>query len=508
MTMPTPAQIEAAVAQPTYKVELYLSGVWVDVSADIVEVSGDYTLTASSDDGVGFGLAPAPTQRVTFAREGLSRAWDQTPVRISLGFNGTNAAHFTGLIDGVEQHELGGEWQASGYQELIRAAPEIRSPLLYRRPIFTATSAVSNENPDSGGWAAGLGNLILWRAGGRPYEQSATYPTALFYYSTQTAIMAPEWTWINGGDAAAVLDELCRAAGGVIYQDAAGVIRYQEPMTYAAGTPAIHYTDNVSAASSTTRVASSLAQYGGIRRSARTRRQVVDQVRCAFVTRRLQGVQQIYRDTTPRLVEAGAALTVTLDLTLPVYRVNRVAAVGYTMRSARATTTSELTVAIGATTAQQVSVTFTNTLTEPVGISEIQCYGQPLVALEEGTATYGTPGATPRSATVPDSVYIQSKSHADRLCRMYFDWYSSARPVVELSGCGFDPRRALGEIVALTNSPLSISAVNHRLIGYSVARTGVEMTLRLVSVAGLPSEADFFVLGTTYADGAVRQLVY
>jgi hypothetical protein len=24
----------------------------------------------------------------------------------------------------------------------------------------------------------------------------------------------------------------------------------------------------------------------------------------------------------------------------------------------------------------------------------------------------------------------------------------------------------------------------------------------------LPTEADFFVLGTTYADGAVRQLVY
>jgi hypothetical protein len=508
MTMPTATQIEAPVALPTYKVELYLSGVWTDVSADIVDVDGDYTLTGSSDDGVGFGLAPAPTQRVTFAREALTRAWDNTPVRISLGFAGTNPVHFVGLIDAVEQHELGGEWRASGYQELIRAAPEIRSPLLYRRPIFTATSASSLENPDSAGWAGGLGNLILWRAGGRPYEQSATYPTALFYYSTQTAIMAPEWTWVNGGDAAGVLDELCRAAGGVIYQDREGVIRYQEPMTYASGTPAIHYTDDVSAASSATRVASSLAQYGTIRRSAQTRRQVVDQVRCAFTARRLQGVQRVYQDATPRLIEPGAGVTLALDLSLPVYRVSRVEATAYTLRSTRAVMSSELTVTVASFTAQQIIVLFVNTLTEAIGISEIAAYAMPLVAMEEGTASYGTPGTRPRSATVPDSAYIQTKSHADRLCRMYYDWYSSARPVVELGGCGYDPRRVLGEIVSLTNDPLDLTAVSHRVIGYTVSRTGVAMDLRLVSVAGLPTEADFFVLGTTYADGAVRQLVY
>jgi hypothetical protein len=508
MTMPTAAQIEAPVAQPTYKVELYLSGAWVDVSADVVDVDGDYTLTASSDDGVGFGLAPAPTQRVTFAREALTRAWDQTPVRISFGFNNTNPQHFIGLIDAVEQHEMGGEWRASGYQELIRNAPEIRSGLLYRRPIFTATSAVSNENPDSGGWAGGLGNLILWRAGGRPYEQTATYPTALFYYSTQTAIMAPEWTWVNGGDSAEVLDELCRAAGGVIYQDAAGVIRYQEPMTYASGTPSIHYTDSAAATDANTRAASGLAQYGTIRRSAQTRRQVVDQVRCVYVARRLQGVQQVYRDTTPRLIEAGAGLTITLDLTLPIYRVSRVSAVGYTIRSARSVSAAELTISIGTTYAQQVTVTITNTLSEPVGVSELLCYAQPLVSLEEGTATYGTPGSTPRSATVPDSVYIQSKSHADRLCRMYYDWYSTARPVVELAGCGYDPRRALGEIATLTNSVLSISGVNHRVIGIQPSRTGIAMDLRLVSVAGLPSTSTFFVLDTAYSDSDSRQLVY
>ncbi len=507
MTMPTAAQIEAAVASPTFVVQVHNGTSYDDVSADVVSVEGEYQSGSSSDDGIGFGLAPAPSQSITFAREQISRSWDNRAIKTSLGFNGTNPLHFIGIINEAEHHRLGGSWRASGYQDLIAATPEVRTGLYYRRPLFTATSAVSNENPDAGG-ATGIGNILLWRAGGRPYAQSATYPTATFYYECSVSIMAPEWSWLNGGDAAQALDELCKTAGGVLFQGTDGVVRYQEPMVLGVGTPTIHYTDNVSAASAATRAASSLAQYGDIRRVGKTRRQVVDVVRCAFVARKLQGVQQVYSDTTTRMIEASSALVITLDITLPIYRVSRVVATGYTMRSTRETTTSELTVSIGTTYAQQVSVTLTNTLTEPVGVSALTVFAMPLVAMEEGTATYGTPGTPPRSYAVPDSVYIQSKSYADRLCRMYYDFYGTARPVVELTGCGYDPRRYLGEIVTLTDSVLGISAVSHRVIGISVSRTGVEMTLRLVSVAGLPVSSDFFDLGTSYSDANSRQLVY
>lgn len=506
MTMPTASQIEAAVAQPSYRVRLYLGGAWVDVSADVVDVDGTYEV--SMGDGLGFGLAPAPTQRVAFARERLGTAWRDTPIEISLGFNGTNPIHFLGRITGVREGRTGGEWTCSGYQDLIAAAPEIRSPLLYRRPAFTATTASSNENPDNAGWAGGLGNLILWRAGGRPYEQSATYPTALFYYSCETSIMAPEWTWLNGGDAAQALDELCRAAGGVVYQGMDGVIRYQEPMTFGAGVAAIHYTDAMDGTNAAIRAAAGLAQYGDLERSADVQGQVVDVVRCAYVARRLQGVQRVYQDTTPRLVEAGAVSTITLDLSLPCYRVSRVEAVGYTLRSTRLTTASEVTVAIGTTYAQQVTVTITNTLSEPIGLSELALYAMPLVAMEEGTATYGSASGTPRSYAVPDSVYIQTASHARRLCHMYHDWYNTPRPPVTLSGCGYDPRRSLGEIITLTSAYPAISAERHRVSGIQVGRTGVEMTLTVVPVTGLPVETDFFVLGTTYSDANSRQLTY
>jgi hypothetical protein len=426
-----------------------------------------------------------------------------------MGFNNNNPSHFLGIITGVREHPLGGEWTASGFVELIRAAPEIRSGLLYRRPIFTATSASSVEDPANVAWRGGIGNLILWRAGGRPYDQQPTYPTALFYYACETAIMAPEWTWLNGGDAASVLDELCRAAGGVVYQDEAGVVRYQEPFSYGTGTPVIHYTDNVTAADADMRVLSGLAQYTleSLNRSAEARGTVVDVVRCAYVARRLQGVQQVYRDTTPRLVEAGAAQVLTLDLSLPCYRVSSVKASAYTMRSSRAVLTTELTIAIGTTYAQQVTVTITNTLSEPIGVSELTVYAMPLVALEEGTASYGTPGTRPRSYGVPDSVYIQSKSHADRLCRMYWDWYATPRPLLTFVA-GYDPRRTAGEIVSFTSSPLAESAARYRIVRKAPRNTGVEMELTAAPMAGLPVSADFFILGTTYSDSDSRQVSY
>lgn len=504
MTMPTAAQIEAAVAQPTYSVELYVGGSWVDVSDDVVSVDGDYSISAASSDGIGFGIADAPTQTIVYSREQIGVAERDTPIRVKLGFEGTNPTHFLGTISAVDEDETGGSWTATGFADLITAAPEIRTALLYRRPIFTATTATSNETAAGG---AGLGNIVLWGAGGRPLEQSATYSSALFYYSTETAIMAPEWTWANGGDAASLLDELCRAAGGVLYQDEAGVVRYQEPFSYGAGSSVVHYTDDASAASAATRVASNLAQYADMRRSWDARGSVVDVVRCAYVARRLQGVQQIYRDTTPRLIEASSSVTITLDLTLPCYRVSAVKAVGYTLRSARAVTAAELTVSIGTTYAQQVSVTIANTLTETVGVSEITLNGQPLVAMEEGTTSYGTAGTRPRSYAVPDSVFIQSKSHADRLCRMYHDWYSAPRPPVTFTA-GYDPRIEAGDVITVTNSVLGISAEQYRIASKSPGNTGIQMEIVASPLTGLPVSSDFFVLGTTYGDSDQRQVSY
>ena len=505
MTMPTAAQIEADVARPTYVVERYTGGSWVDVSSDVVEVAG--ALESSAGDGLSFGLAPDPSCDIRVAAAQFSAAWDRTPVRIKFGYNSANPQYFLGLIDGVDQAQYDGTWQALGFTALFEAE-EIRTPLYYRRPVATATTATSLEDPDNAGYQGGLINTIFWRCGFRPAAQAASYPSAVAYYACETAILAPDWSWLNGGDARQALDQLCKAAGGIIYQGADGVVRYQEPFTFGAGTPTFGYTD--AALTAAQRVAQSKSHWvaGSLRRSLSTSRRVCEVVRCNFVKRRLQGEQEIYKDSEPRLVEAGATLTLDLDLQLPCYRVGSVTAVAGTIHTAQEVTAAQLTIARTATYAQRLRITLTNTLSEPLNVYDLVVTGQPLLAGEEGSASYGTAtGSTPRNYAVPDSPYIQSRAYAERLAWLYWDFLSAPRPVVELSAA-YDPRRTLGEVVTLTVASWGYSSVPHRIGAIRVSRTGRVMDLSLVPVSGLPVAADFFQLGTSYADGTSRQLAY
>jgi hypothetical protein len=475
---PTPAQIEKDVALPTFTVEILPGTAWVDVSADVVEVSGDYRVSAGTGDGIGFGLAENPTQRIRIAPEAYDYDWDRVPVRISLGFEDDNALHFLGLIEARSESDPAGEWEAIGYQELIRTAGELRTPLYKRRPVFTATTASSIEDPEDVAYSAGLGNHILWHAGGRPLEQSGTYPDPLFYYSCQQAILAPEYTWLNGGDPASALDELCRVAGGVVYQDQAGVVRYVEPFQLATGATVLHYTDAEGAADEATRIADDLRQYGSIRRTARGRRTAPDVVRASFIERSAQTTQVVYQTDAPRVTDQeeptiGPSDTafVTVDLDRPCLEV------------------SEARVVVG-------------------GRGGLR--GRPLVAADEVTVSYADTVLLPRyrELTIPDSVYLATRGHAERLTHLYWDLYHEVRPVVELGGCGFDPTLELNAGVLLTNARLGITAAEYRVIGIRAGRTGVSMDLTLAPTAGLPVAEDFFILGTTYSGGDTRQLSY
>lgn len=504
--MPTASQIEADVALPTFQVEVHNGTTWVDQTANVVEVDGEIAAT-SGDDGIGFGAAFQPSQSIKVAREAFTVAWDRKPIRIKLGFNGVNPIHFVGLIDGLDQNRVDATWQAVSYLAIIEAVGDIRSPLFYRRPVATQTTITSIEDPSDGSYGAGLINYLLWRAGGRPYEQSSTYPNAVFYYSTQTAILAPEWSWVNGGNALQAILELCAAAGGLIYQDAGGVVRYVEPFGLASGSPTFHYTDTALTAAQ--RVSQNAGHYGDISRSVSTRFQVVDVVRCNFVKRRLQGAQEVYSDKEPRLIEPSEALALPLDLQLPMYRLDRVAHYAALLRSNVKATTSQLAISTPTRYAQRLDLTLTNTTSERVALYDLKVYGQPLVAGEEGSASYGTPSSSySREYAIPDSPYIQSRAYAERLCWMYWDFYSVVRPIVTLTGCGYDPRRTLGEIVELTCSDWSVSAQRYRITGIRVSRTGVSMDLDLVPISGLPAAEDFFQLDTAYSDATQRQLAY
>jgi hypothetical protein len=508
MAAPTRTQIEADITQPTTLVEIKPAGSWVDVTADVIGVSD--ALEASGElAGFAFGASAGASATVDIWQAAYAQAWQQVPIRVSYGFAASDKLRrLVGLIVARARGAVSGAWDARGWDALIEGVT-IRSPLFYRRPCATATTASSVEDPDNALYAGGLVNYILWACGGRPEAQSATYPSATFYYSCDQAVIAPEWSWISGENAWEELGRIVRACGGQLYQDVDGVVRYVEPLSLAAGLPTFGWSDDpAEVGTGALRVASGRSAYGDISDRADTYRALTG-VTCSYVTRLVQGVQQVYQDTTPKRVAAGEALTLDCDTQLPLFSVSRVETKVAVLRTGRTPSAAEVTVTITDTRAQRVTVEVDNTLSEPVIVYQVLIFGRPVSAGEEGSASFSASGelVTERALPIEDNPYIQSASHAARLCRMVWDFYGVARPVVTLATVGYDPDRYVGEPVYLTSSDWGLTDQVCRIVGIR-PESGEFMDVDLCPADGLPVRSEFYIVGDSYTNASTFQLSY
>lgn len=508
MAAPTRAQIEADVTLPTTKVEIKPAGIWLDVTADVISATD--ALEASGElAGFAFGASGGAAASVEVWKTAFGYAWEQAPIRISYGFDTSDVVRrFVGLIVGRSRGAAAGQWDCRGWDALIEGV-RIRSPLFHRRPAATATTVTSIEDPANLNYSGGLINYILWECGGRPDAQAATYPNATFYYACDQALIAPEWSWITGDNAWEELDRLCRACGGQLYQDVDGVVRYVEPLNLAAGVATFGYTDSVATAGTAAlRVANSRSLYADISDQADAYR-APTAVTCTYVSRIVQGVQQVYQDTTPKRVEGSAVLTLECDTQLPLYSVSRVEVKTAVLRTGRAPTAAEVAVTITDERAQRVTVEVDNNLAEPVIIYQVLIFGRPVTAGEEGSAFYSASGAlvTERALPLEDNPYIQSASHARRLCRMAFDFYSDPRPIITLAGCGYDPDRYVGEPIVLTSSDWGYTDEPCRIVALR-PDNGEFMDVDVCPSDGLPVGNEFYQVGQSYGNSASLQLSY
>jgi hypothetical protein len=499
MAAPTRAEIEAVVTTPTYTVEYYSAG-WVALSdADVADVSGLADIGTGSS-GLDFGAQAGPrgTLRLFKTATTLGLAWAGLRYRVSYGFAASDQLRrVTGVIQGrdmeLDSQEivLAGE----GWDRLIKDTP-IYTPLRYRRMAATPTSASSLEDADDTAYAGGLVNEILWRAGGRPLEQAATYTTAVFYYTCQPSLMGPEWSWVGGENAWSELDRLCRACGGQVVQQPDGTIAYLSPL---AAAPSGYAIDG--------------ADYASAKESGR-RDEYIAAARCSFAGRRLQPTQTVYEDTTPRLIESGASITITLDMERPVY--------DYVTRAGSSVTLpDEAIVAVDVNanaytypiafatyvekSAARAVVSLANNASVPIIVCRLVLRGRPIAVTEEGQASYGS-GTPERDIADSVGVYVQDRAHAERLCRLYVDVYGQIRPARQLSGMGYDPDRTLGEVVAVTISDWSLSGVNHRISAIQSQETGSTMDLTVVPITGIPTADELFLVGETYSGGDEREV--
>ncbi|NJO81668.1 MAG: hypothetical protein HC828_02115 [Blastochloris sp.] len=506
---PTRSQIEADVRQPQLQVEIRPAGSWIDVSSFVAGVQQDEA-TAGDVSGVAFGTSVGLRADVEVDIGAHGYAAYLTPIWINYGFNGsTKLRRYVGVIMRERWDGRSGSWQTRGVDALLEGTP-IRSPLFRRRPIATAITLSSIEDPTNANYRGGLYNYICWQAGGRPWEQAASYPDAPFYYAADQAPIAPEWSWIHAENAWEELHRLCQAAGGQVYQDNDGVLRYIDPLRLILASPTYTYTDAVLTAAQ--RVSQNASGFEGVSRDTDLEH-TVSAFTCTFIERNLDGTQVVYEDTTPRRIgadgQANDVLTLDLDTQLPVYRVSRIELEAAHIRTGQKLTDSQVTVAITATAAQRISVTITNTTNRPAQIRTIRVWGRPVVAGEEGsvTSTGSSSLASTRVLPLQSNVYIQSREHAERLVQMAYDFYAEPRPIITLRGCAYDPDRAIGERVALTYAPWGYSALACRIVAKRPTN-GRTMEVDLQPISGLPIASNFFQFGVTYAGSDTRELAY
>lgn len=478
----------------SYTVQWKPVSTWLTLTTASIIDFGVEAEMALADNGVGFGDQVTMSASVQALRTEVSgSAWLRTPFRIVPTVDVYSARSFYGVNDKASGDADVVTFSLIGItSDLGRRTKHLYSPAFYKRPAATKTTASSIEDPADPSYTAGLINWILWQAGGRPNEQAGSYPTADFYYSCDQAIAAPDWSWVAGEDGYEEARRLARACGGQLYQAADGVVTYRSPLNMV-GTVAYTFSDSAGTATDI------LGVYEDITEEEPSS-QVAGTVIAQYTPRQARPMQLVIDDTTPRVVEAGATVVITLEpkwplkslqLTSGQLAATAITAVWYSgipVPQGSGGYTHTVSVA-----AQQITLTITNTTSWPFAIWHIQLSGEPIVAGEVGTVTVGSGQPT---VTLEDNIFVQNAAHATLLATMIAAFNGVARRIRNITGAAYDPRRLLGETVGLTSASPALSAVPHIIIRRR-DEAGESAEYGLIDATGLPIASDFYIVGTT-----------
>ena len=161
--------------------------------------------------------------------------------------------------------------------------------------------------------------------------------------------------------------------------------------------------------------------------------------------------------------------------------------------------------------AQRVTLTVTNASSRPIQITKIKLSGEPIVAGEPSSVTVGTipPDRPPIKRAAADSnPFIQSRAHALFLAYLTLALHKDERMILHLADCPPDALRIEGETVNVTCAEWGLSATPFLITGLDRDRTNGLNHYEAVSVAGLPEDGDFFIVGATNYTGQTKQLIW
>lgn len=521
MASPTRLQIEANFALPKYKVEiLNHAGTWYTITnALVASISGSADSTGNQDNGVSFGTPSVPSATVEmedYAVDGIHYMhdpyWINKPVRISFGFDTSDfVVIYQGPLNGMTRKNETMNLELGGSLDYL-ADVKIHTPIYYRKQAATKTTFATIENPDALGYNAGLINLAFWRAGGRPLEQQGILYTESsadwkFWYSCEQSLIAPDYSWFSGDNTQDEVYSLARAVGGQIYQDTKGTVRYTQPLSFGDTSGYVSYytfTDAV---------------FEGYSENI-SKGELVGTLKMLYTPRRVEVMQTVVEDTTPRqiapLALVGQAEIIELSPDKAVWQYQGLTS--FDDNTAVLTMKAQLldnrevipTIGLIEQYGTKVLISVSNPdATTPMILTSIKIEGRPLMANDDLNLQYPQPGdAFLPEKTVENNVYVQNEAHAKRLIRMIYDFYNELRPIITLDNVQYDPDRFVGEIVQLSSRFNNDAAKYFRIIKIAHSNLGTTMSVDLVQITSIPKRSDMFIINGSYSSGDIKQLSY
>ncbi len=481
----------------SYLIKWKQSGSWVALTSGKITDFAGGAESALSDAGLGFGDKVTTRQTITALRsEVQGQPWARTPFQVVPTVDGSSAVAFVGVNTRASGDAETVTFNCVGMtDDLPNRTKDLYSPMFYRRPVATKTTASSIEDPTDGNYAAGLINWVLWQAGGRPYEQAGSYPTADFYYACDQAVIAPDWAWIAGESGWDEALRLARAAGGQNHQALDGVIRYKQPLLLV-GTATYTYADTLAGATDALGVYDKDSP-----KEEESTGQYFTKIVCSFTPRSARPMQEVINDDTPRKVEPSETITIDLEPQWPITSFLS-GATADTLPAEHLTVTrfdGEPAAAFTYTVtqyAQRISIEFTNDELIPVVIYRIIVHGTPVTTGETQTISVGS--GTP-VMTMEDNIFVQNKAHALQLATMALAFYGTARKTRTIT-VPYNPARLVGDTVGLTCADMSLTAAPH-LVYKIDHEAGEVMTLAMVDVTGIPTVDDYYIVSTSAQAG-------
>lgn len=485
-----------AIKLTTTSIQINPAGTWDTIApADVLEATGSAEISGNRENALAFGDGSDLRYTIKVAGPAISSIPDRMPIRASFTVDGDSVQVLNGVVVKPSRNLRNRAWvlNCEGVKGLI-GTTRPHSPAFYRRPVATKTTATSVEDPANPGYRAGLINYGLWQAGGRPYGQG--YIGALFYYQLDQAILSPDWSWLAGENVWEACRTLARAAGGQLYQDGNGIVRYRQPLSFADSSAVFTFTPEF---------------YNDIDEDSPSGQQMT-KIICPYVPRAARALQEVINDTTARLVRGGETIEIVLEPQWPLKSVQT--ATGGTQlkdEAIGATYLDGAKVAQGGggythtldISAQRIVISLTNATSRPFVVNRVVINGEPITAGEPGSTSAGS-GTIER--TIEQNDFIQSRTHAQRLCDLTLAFYGIARPERTLKGCKADANRSIGEVVRLTVPAWSILDEPHLIVAIRHSKIGRTCDFVLISLAGLPKTSDYYRIGSTNYSGQTLKI--